>query len=137
MDCWLPPEEGRNRSLPRADKRCYSCSPEVGHLSSYPWAESNPTYAHQMVNSHIYYSTGYKNMRRIKNFPACICSLPSNLLTCELKYVGRVVPKNLKYGSSIIIMYYQSYCEALYLFYLSLSERTTSFRNENHCFSDS
>lgn len=88
MDYCLPPEEGRNPSLLQADKRGYSYSPEVGHLSSYPWAESNLTYVHQMVDSHSYYSTGYKNMRRMKNNSACMCSSPSNLLTCELKYIS-------------------------------------------------
>jgi len=75
MDYRLPPEEGRNPSLPRADKRCYSYSPEVGHLLSCPWAESNLTYVHQMVDSHSYYSTGYENMRKMKNFSAFICLL--------------------------------------------------------------
>lgn len=51
-------EERRNLSLPWTDQRPYSYSPEVGHLSSSPWAESNLTYVHQMVDSHNYYSAG-------------------------------------------------------------------------------
>lgn len=51
-------EEGRNQSLPWTDQRPYSYTPEVGHLSSSLWTESNLTYAHQMVDSHNYYSAG-------------------------------------------------------------------------------
>lgn len=51
-------EEGRNPSLPWTDQKPHSYSPEVGHLSSSLWAESNLTYVHQMVDSHNYYSAG-------------------------------------------------------------------------------